>query len=273
MKLNQPSALDNNFQGVIKLRDALISLAAEIATKYSSGASSKRVIDLLMENLCECCIIEKLKTGCSEDEEVDRVWRNLHEYAVSLLVERLKNELAAGGYPISILSEADNSTGRYDVLLIVNKRGVQILNDRGNICLEAKTGLNISLSQSEKYMWNGATVVLVRFAAGDIIVLRAAEWASFLKVALADRIEKAKRILNGRMIMVPGRDCYECPMKTCKFNRGGEGESEPAKPRSMEDLFSSFRRNAYKAIEEAVNAVIAELSRVLKDETSHTTNT
>jgi len=96
---------------------------------------------------------------------------------------------------------------------------VQILNYRGNICLEAKTGLNISLNQSEKYMWNGTTVVLVRFSSGDAIVFRAAEWADSLKAALADRIEKAKRILNGRFILVPGRDCYECPMKSCRFNK------------------------------------------------------
>lgn len=265
--------LDVFDEEVIQLRDTLISLAAEIAAKYSSSVSSKKVIDLLMENLCERCIIEKLKAGCGEDEEIDRVWRNLHEYAVSLLVERLKNEMAAKGYPISILSEADNPTGRYDVLLLVDKRSVQILNYRGNICLEAKTGLNISLNQSEKYMWNGTTVILVRFASGDTIVLRAAEWASFLKAALADRIEKAKRILNGRVILVPGKDCYECPMKTCRFNKRGEGKSEPAKPHSMEDLFSSFRRNAYKAIKEAIDAVMDELSRMLKDETSHTTNT
>jgi len=257
---------------VIQLRDTLISLAAEIAAKYSSSVSSKKVIDPLMENLCERCIIERLKAGCGGDEEIDRVWRNLHEYAVSLLVERLKNELAANGFPINIFSEADNPTGRYDALLIADRRSIQILNGGGNICIEAKTGLNISLNQSEKYMWNGTTVVLVRFSSGDAIVFRAAEWADFLKAALADRIEKAKRILNGRFILVPGRDCYECPMKSCRFNKRSDGESESSKSRSVEDLFDSFRRNAYKAIERAIKAVMAELNQVLKDETNHITN-
>jgi len=269
MKRDRPIIFDRE---VTYLRDMLISLAEEIAAKYSDGSSGKRVIDLLMENLCERCIIERLKAGYSGDEEVDRVWRNLHEYAVSLLVERLKNELAAKGFPINIFSEADNPTGRYDALLIVDKRSIQIFNSSGNICIEAKTGLNISLSQSEKYMWNGTTVVLVRFASGDAIVFRAAEWADFLKAALADRIEKAKRILNGRFILVPGRDCYECPMKSCRFNKRSDGESESSKSRSVESLFDSFRRNAYKAIERAIKAVIAELNQVLKDETNHITN-
>ncbi|MEM0253435.1 MAG: hypothetical protein QXK78_02630 [Candidatus Bathyarchaeia archaeon] len=253
---------------VIQLRDTLISLAAEIAAKYSSSVSSKKVIDLLMENLCERCIIERLKVGYSGDEEIDRVWRNLHEYAVSLLVERLKNELAAKGFPISIFSEADNPTGRYDVLLIADRRSIQILNSCGNICIEAKTGLNISLSQSEKYMWNGTTIVLVRFASGDTIVLRAAEWADFLRAALADRIEKAKRILDGKVILVPGRDCYECPAEQCRFKKNCGREREPTKPRSMEELFDGFRRNAYNAIDEAVRAVMVELSRILEGETN-----
>ncbi|MEM1674733.1 MAG: hypothetical protein QXI56_07680 [Candidatus Bathyarchaeia archaeon] len=265
MKTDRPIIFDRE---VTYLRDMLISLAEEIAAKYSDGSSGKRVIDLLMENLCERCIIERLKAGYSGDEEIDRVWRNLHEYAVSLLVERLKNELAAKGFPISIFSEADNPTGRYDALLIVDRRSIQILNGGGNICIEAKTGLNISLSQSEKYMWNGTTVVLVRFTSGDVIVLRAADWIDFLRAALADRIEKAKRILDGKVILVPGRDCYECPAEQCRFKKNCGREREPTKPRSMEELFDGFRRNAYNAIDEAVRAVMVELSRILEGETN-----
>ena len=261
-------------QEVLRLRDELIRLAEEIVAKCAGSQciSSKKVISLLMEYLCERCIIERIKQNYDEDEEIDRVWRNLHEYAVLRLVERLKNELAAKGFPINIFSEADNPTGRYDVLLVVNGRSIQILNSGGNICLEAKTGLNISLNQSEKYMWNGTTVVLVRFASGDVIVLRATDWIDFLRAALADRIEKAKRILDGKVILVPGRDCYECPMKSCRFNKRSDGESESSKSRSVESLFDSFRRNAYKAIERAIKAVIAELNHVLKDETNHITN-
>jgi len=262
MKRDQPIIFDRE---VTYLRDMLISLAEEIAAKYSDGSSGKRTIDLLMENLCERCIIERLKAGYSGDEEVDRVWRNLHEYAVSLLVERLKNELAAKGFPISIFSEADNPTGRYDALLIVDRRSIQILNGGGNICVEAKTGLNISLSQSEKYMWNGTTVVLVRFSSGDTIVFRAAEWADFLKAALADRIEKAKRILDGKIILVPDGDCRGCPLHECRFNRNNRN-SELTRPRDINELFNGFRRNAYAAIERAVEAVIMELARVLSSE-------
>jgi len=257
---------------VLTLRDELIRLAEEIATKYAGSQciSSKKVISLLMEYLCERCIIERIKQNYDEDEEIDRVWRNLHEYAVLRLVERLKNELAAKGFPISIFSETDNPTGRYDVLLVVNGRSIQILNSGGNICLEAKTGLNISLNQSEKYMWNGTTVVLVRFASGDVIVLRAADWIDFLKAALADRIEKAKRILDGKIILVPGRDCYECPAEQCRFKKNSGREREPTKPRSMEELFNGFRRNAYNAINEAVRAVMVELSRILESEANRT---
>jgi len=39
--------------------------------------------------------------------------------------------------------------------------GKGMLNSRENISVEVKTGLNISLGQTEKYIWNGTTVVLV----------------------------------------------------------------------------------------------------------------
>ncbi|MEM2989969.1 MAG: hypothetical protein QXQ02_02145 [Halobacteria archaeon] len=252
---------------IVELRDEFLNLSAHIAAKYGvKGTTEKTVVKLLMEHICEKFIMERLRSGFWNDNEVDRVWRNLHDYAVALLVERLKNELMACGFPISILSEAENPTGRYDVLLLVDRKGVQILNSSGNICLEAKTGLNISFTQSEKYMWNGATVMLIRFATGDIIFLRAREWVDFIKLTLIDRIEKARRILEGKTILVPGVDCRECPLKECGFNKNRFGKRELTKPRDLAELFENFRRNAYKAIGSAVKAVVDELSMMLQDE-------
>ncbi|MDW8024236.1 MAG: hypothetical protein RMJ15_11005 [Nitrososphaerota archaeon] len=259
----------NNFDhDVFHLRDELLNLAAHIAAKYNGTqkVTEKTVVNLLLEHLCEKCITEKLKLGFLGENEIDRVWRNLHDYAVALLVERLKNELAACGFPISIFSEAENPTGRYDVLLLVDGKSIQIMNGKGNICLEAKTGVNISLIQSEKYIWNGATVMLVRFAKGDIIHLRASEWIDFVKLTLTNRVEKAKRILEGKTILVPGVDCRECPVKECRFNKNKYGRRELIRPRNLAELFENFRKNAYNAIESAVKAVVDELNMMLQGE-------
>lgn len=248
-------------QEVLQLRDELLRLVEEISAKYGGRSGGKRVINLLMDHICERCIIEKIKSP-DDGDDVDRIWRNMHSYAVTLLIERLKNELAAAGLPISIISEAENPSGRYDILLMVDRKGVQVLNSGENISVEVKTGLNISLSQTEKYMWNSTTVILVRFATGDAITLRAGDWADLLKMALRNRIEKANRILDGKVILVPGRDCHECPLKECRFNRKSE-KSGLTRPHDINELFDGFRRNACAAIENAVKAVMTELVREL----------
>ncbi|MEM2570065.1 MAG: hypothetical protein QXT67_09055 [Candidatus Bathyarchaeia archaeon] len=249
-------------QEVLHLRDELLRLVEEISAKYGGRSGGKRVINLLMDHICERCIIEKIKSPDDGDDDVDRIWRNMHSYAVTLLIERLKNELAAAGLPISIISEAENPSGRYDILLMVDRKGVQVLNRGENISVEVKTGLNISLSQTEKYMWNSTTMILVRFATGDAITLRAGDWADLLKMALRNRIEKANRILDGKVILVPGRDCHECPLKECRFNRKSE-KSGLTRPHDINELFDGFRRNACAAIENAVKAVMTELVREL----------
>ncbi|MEM4534326.1 MAG: hypothetical protein QXJ52_06160 [Candidatus Korarchaeota archaeon] len=249
-------------QEVLQLRDELLRLVDEISAKYGGRSGGKRVINLLMDHICERCIIEKIKLPSDKEDDIDRIWRNMHSYAVTLLIERLKNELAAAGLPISIISEAENPSGRYDILLMVDRKGVQVLNRGENISVEVKTGLNISLSQTEKYMWNSTTMILVRFATGDAITLRAGDWADLLKMALRNRIEKANRILDGKVILVPGRDCHECPLKECRFNRKSE-KSGLTRPHDINELFDGFRRNACAAIENAVKAVMTELVREL----------
>ncbi len=258
----------NGDEEVLQLRDEFLDLAAHLAARYGvDGAAEKYVVRLLMDHVCEKCILDKLRQNSLGNGEIDRVWRNLHDYAVTLLMERLKNELAHAGIPISILSEADNTVGRYDVLLVVSRGSIQILNDDGAICVEAKTGFNISLSQAEKYMWNGVTVVIVRFATGDVIQLKASDWVSLLKSALRDRIEKARRILEGKAILVPGLDCKDCPQKECRFNKSVG--SRTIRPRSLDELFENFRKNAYTAIEAAIKAIMEELNGILRSQTPY----
>jgi hypothetical protein len=248
---------------ILQLRDEILSLAAQISAKYScQKVSEKTVIDLLMEYVCERCILEKLRLGIEDEDEIDRVWRNLHSYSVALLIERLKNKLVEGGFQVSIINEAENPTGRYDILLIVNRRGIQIMNGKESICLEAKTGLNISFNQLEKYLWNGTTIILVRFATGDVLTFRAGEWTRFLKAALSDRIEKARRIIEGRVVLVPAPDCRKCPLKDCRFNESRMEENELGKNNSFLEALEGFRKNAITAIEAAVNSALEELRKV-----------
>lgn len=265
--ISQIKSYGDIFNAIIQLRDEFLNLCAQIAAKQGNAIGYRTVVNLLMNCACERYIIEKIQAPCDVDEEVDRIWRNLHSYGVSLLIERLKNALVACGYPLSILNEAESPSGRYDILLTLDGKGLRILNCFGDICVEAKSGLNISMSQAEKYMWDKAKIVIViRFAHGDAFVLKSNEWAELLIRALTDRIEKARRIIEKRAILVPGPECHRCPLTGCKFNKRKNSDKNITKPRDINELLKRFRENVYSAIEVAVDAVIKELTGILKGE-------
>lgn len=246
---------------LFELRGRLLDLADQISEKHP--ASSKvRVVNLLLRHVCERCIMELLSNPAqnSHEDMFDRVWRNLHSYAVTLFLERLKNELASRRIDVAVVSEGECPTGRYDVL-VINGRTIQILCDAEGrrVSVEFKTGLNIDFTQLEKYLWNGISLILVRVETGHVITLRTEEWMEFLKSSLKDRIEKAERILEGKAVLVPGKDCTECPLTTCRFNRYDPKTGGLMKPENLTRLLENFKENLYPAIENAVKAVLAEI--------------
>ncbi len=243
---------------LFQLRDEFLNLAACIAAKY--GRNVTCVVNVLMKYACERCVIEVLKKSL-HNSGFDMVWRNLHDYASLLLIEKLKNDLEAGDFAVAIANECDNPTGRYDIL-IVNGRNVQVFNGDGGICVELKVGLNIPISQIEKYLWSNTTLILVRFATGDIIKLSAKDSASLLKFALKERIRKAERILNGRAVLVPGKDCWHCPLQDCRFNRRKDVNGI-TKPHNLEELLRAVMGMVPTTVEKAAKTILEELTATM----------
>jgi len=244
-----------------ELRDHFLELADKISEKYKVG-SKIRAVNLLLRHVCERCIIELLSNPVqsSREDMFDRVWRNMHSYALTLFLERLKNEFASRNISVAIVSESECPTGRYDVL-ITNGRTIQILHDAlgKHISVEFKTGLNIDFTQLEKYLWNKITLILVRVETGHVITLKTDEWKEFLNSSLKDRIAKAERILEGKTLLVPGKDCKECPLNTCRFKKHDPKKEEIAKPENLTRLLENFKEKLYPTIENAVKAVLAEI--------------
>lgn len=255
-----PSPENSNGKGVnelLQLRDDFLNCAALIASKYGK-LSTISVVNLLMNHACEKHIVAVLENGCDNAIEFDRIWRNMHDYASLLLVEKLKNEFLAKGISVNVESEAKDIVGVYDVS-IINGENIQLYNSHGKLCIELKVGLNISLNQLEKYLWNTPTLILARFATGDVVKLRAQEIASFLQAALKERIEKATRILNGVTIVVPGRDCLNCNIGECKFRKESTSY-DIFRPRNLGKLLEIFLKNLSKTIDIAVMAVLEEVN-------------
>ena len=246
---------------LFELRDRLLNLAGKISERYPAY-SKVRVVNVLLRHVCERCITELLSNPVqsSREDMFDRVWRNMHSYAVTLFLERLKNELTSRNVSVAVVSEGECPTGRYDIL-VTNGRTIQILHEAlgKHISVEFKTGLNIDFTQLEKYLWNNISLILVRVETGHVVTLRTDEWREFLKSSLKDRICKAERILEGKTMVVPGKDCRECPLTTCKFNKRDPNKEEFTKPENLARLLENFKENLYPTIENAVRAVLAEI--------------
>jgi len=246
---------------LFQLRDRFLELAGQISEKYSVP-SKIRVVNVLLRNVCERCVTELLSNPAqsSREDMFDKVWRNLHSYAVTLFLERLKNELATRKIAAAVVSEGECPTGRYDVL-ITNGRTIQVFyNAAGKrVSIEFKTGMNVDFTQLEKYLWNGISLILVRVETGHVVTLRTDDWREFLKHSLKDRIGKAERILRGKAMLIPGKDCMECPLTTCRFNKNNNKTDELTKPENLARLLKNFKENIYSAIENAVNATLEEI--------------
>jgi hypothetical protein len=245
------------------LRDCFMSLAEQIAIRYSAGIISKqKVVNILMRHVCEKHILERISNFSQgkSDRFFDRIWRNLHKYAVVLFLERLKNELASKKIKVAIVSESVASSGRYDVI-VINSRIIRIVGTsiERRISIEFKIGLNIEFTQLEKYLWNDLTLVLVRVETGHVVRLKTSDWIAFLKCSLKDRISKAERVLEGKVMLVPGEDCFGCPLSSCKFNRSKTHVNGLRKPNNLESLLENFKKNLYPSIEKAVKITLDEI--------------
>ena len=61
-------------------------------------------------------------------------------------------------------------------------------------------------------------------------------------------------------MLVPGKDCVECPLTTCRFNKRDPNKEEFTKPENLTKLLENFKENLYPTIENATKAVLAEIN-------------
>ncbi|MEM3488934.1 MAG: hypothetical protein QXO75_04665, partial [Nitrososphaerota archaeon] len=184
-----------------------------------------------------------------------------HSYAKRKLIERLKRELACHEY--QIVSEARSASGRYDVLLEVNKSNIEVKTSNVRIVIEVKAGIDISLEQLERYLRENTAVILCRIRLGQTVLLRAKDHTELLVESLKDYIEKADRILDGKLVLVPGPDCSRCDAQCTYAQPLKEGDHELI--RLCDEDFSkdieSFLKNLYTCIDATVNLVVKQLKQ------------
>jgi len=135
------------------LRDCLDEACMRIAEKYSVydmlGRPRKAyILDVLTRYTCPSCAVKAL-TQMRVRTEVDAIFRETHDLAVSLLVHALRNIL---GGRIIVEDEVTSENGRVDVLVKKLKGGLLVQADNLELIVEVKTNMGFNIRQVLRYL-------------------------------------------------------------------------------------------------------------------------
>jgi len=244
--------------------DRYMQLILRLGEK-SNGASRAKVGAVLASTMCEQLASHLIssRNGNFEDIQFDPYYREKHEVAKRKLVDRLKTELSNAGKELQffVCAEEANELGRFD-LTIVNGSRLKIQAKSGKkLVVEVKASLGLDLGQIERYLLNGEPLLIIRIMTGQVKLLRPQELSKFLEESMRDLTSKAERILRDRLFLVPGYECYRCPLKNCSHNKSREKERRiiAMGQKEFEEDFKAFMRNLYPTIDEAVKVILREL--------------
>jgi hypothetical protein len=244
--------------------DRYMQLILRLGDK-SNGASRAKVGAVLASTMCEQLASHLIssRNGNFEDIQFDPYYREKHEVAKRKLVDRLKTELSNAGKELQffVCAEEANELGRFD-LTIVNGSRLKIQAKSGKkLVVEVKASLGLDLAQIERYLFNGEPLLIIRIMTGQVKLLRPRELSSFLEESMSDLVSKAERILASRPLLVPGYECYRCPLSDCDYNksRARERHIVSMNQKEFDEDVKTFMLNLYPTIKKAIQIILKEL--------------
>jgi len=235
-------------------------------SEESGGTSKARVGALLSSIICERLASHMIFHPDSDLDEgirFDPYYGEKHEMAKRKLIDRLKTELSSAGreHQFLLCSEEVSDLGRFD-LTIVNDSRIEIQTGSGKkLVVEVKASLGLDLAQIERHLLNGEPLLLMRIMTGQVKLLRPKELPSFLEESMSDLVSKAERILATRPLLVPGYECYRCPLSDCDYNksRARERHIVSMNQKEFDEDVETFMLNLYPTIKKAIQIILKEL--------------
>lgn len=248
------------------IRDEYKQLILGLSEK-SNGSSRARVGAILSSTMCEQLashLIFDRNSGVEKDLQFDPYYGEKHEMTKRKFVDRLKTKLTEAGKELQFIirTEEPSDFGHYD-LVIINGNQLKIqTKDGGAIAVEFKASLGLDLSQIERYLLNGDTLLIVRIITGQVIKLSPYKLTEFLEESVRDLTSKAKRLTQGHPFSVPGYECRKCPLMECGHNRLPETRGRrliSMGQKEFEEDFETFTQNLFPTIDRAVEIVLEHL--------------
>ncbi|MGB9960598.1 MAG: hypothetical protein ACPLKQ_08840 [Candidatus Bathyarchaeales archaeon] len=172
------------------LRSMLDEICEKIAEKYgvydASGRARKAyVLDTLTQYTCPCCAAKALTQ--MRHPEVDTIFRECHDLAVTLLIQALRNMSKSC---LAVDGEVSCEYGRLDVLVRrLNGGLLQVKAGDKELIVEVKTNTGLRVKQALRYLVERpeATAVIWRVRKRQILVIdgKKHRWLLAIYVAIA----------------------------------------------------------------------------------------
>ncbi len=245
-----------------RVRNQLIHRLLDLL-KSRSGKSAAKIAAVLMSTTCECYAAELLfGVNPPVKTRFDPYYRMKHEGAKRKLIDLLRSALTSAQVKFQIMTEEEEELGRNDVVILVNGSGLSVQGNGRRIVVELKASLGLELAQIERYMLKGHPLLLVRIMTGQVTLLAPEDHMKFLDDAALNFADKAMRMLDWNLTLVPGYECRDCPATGCKYNKASpkpEWNVYSMKPDEFDADLAQYMRNLYPTLSRAVRMILKEL--------------
>ena len=198
-KLEENQALSRiEYDSVRKRFDEVCTkIAVNYELFYSNGKPRKaQIIEIIAKTTCTSCINRLL---CEKSiNSVDNFYTGCHSLACNILVEELQTQLTERGYSVLVTNEKKLEYGRVDILIIPNRRGVDLHLYKKEVGIEVKTGSSLSFSQLFRYMLDNAdrTLIIWRIRNKQILLFEGTKLKPLLTQFMKMIVSRADRLLS-----------------------------------------------------------------------------
>jgi uncharacterized protein YaaQ len=182
------------------LRSSLDEVCEKIAEKYgvytANGKARKAyVLDVLTRYTCPGCVVKAL-TQMRVRPEVDTIFRENHDLAVSLLIQALRG-LSSGG--LAVDGEVDCKFGKLDVVVRkLDSSLLQVQASNYELIVEVKTNMGFNMKQALRYLIErpDATAIIWRVRKRQILVIDGRKHRWLIIAYIEAALQQGLTILN-----------------------------------------------------------------------------
>ena len=255
-------------------RDDLYRVVQTLGTKFAWEVKGRTMIPSILKTLgshaCERRVSYEFRNrdAVEDERDFDPFFLEKHSFSVRFCIQRILTRLQEEKLRAAILGEVKEPHGVYDVTIEVGNPVCTIRVDNvPRLKLEFKSSNSCEIEQQQTYLvGDPAPLVLVRVTFGQVAVLRPEALSGFVDASVRETASKAKRVLTAdpeTAIVIPGRDCWNCPDRECPYaqRRGRKEGIIKLASEAFEDDLNRLFREIPRISDRVADIVVEELRR------------